>query len=99
MANLEKLTVDDFAPHTGSEFSLQVPEGQPITLTLREATQLGQPAPGWRHGFSLQFGGPKTPALPQQVYSMGHDVIGDMDIFIVPIGETAEERQYEAIFN
>ena len=48
MPHLEKLTVDDFAPHLGSSFRLQAPEGDLVTITLREATQLGAAAPGWR---------------------------------------------------
>jgi hypothetical protein len=99
MAHLEMLTADDFAPHAGSPFLLAVPDSTPVTLVLREAAQLESQATARRNGFFLHFAGPKIPALPQKIYSLDHEVMGGMEIFLVPIGETAEERQYEAIFN
>jgi hypothetical protein len=99
MAEVGNLTVDDFAPHIESAFRLQVPDGSPITVTLREATPVGPVDSARRAAFALLFAGPKIPALPQQIYALEHAVMGEMEIFLVPIGETGEERQYEANFN
>ena len=52
-----------------------------------------------RRGFSLVFEGPAEPLLPQQTYQIANAEIGELDIFLVPIGQDAESTRYEAIFS
>ena len=50
--------------------------------------------------FSLVFLGPSNPILPQATYRLTHDRLGQLDIFIVPVGPDPQGRiQYEAVFN
>lgn len=49
--------------------------------------------------FSLTFRGSTERILPQQIYSLKHDVIGDLDLFLVPIGRDESGVYYEAVFN
>lgn len=50
--------------------------------------------------FTLYFRGPHQPALPQQMYVFEHPEIELTEpIFIVPIGQDASGRLYEAVFN
>lgn len=49
--------------------------------------------------FSLVFRGPLEAFLPQRLYRVGHDVLGEFDLFLVPIAQDAEGFQYEAVFN
>ncbi|MBS1702732.1 MAG: hypothetical protein JST12_13800 [Armatimonadetes bacterium] len=95
------LTINDFEPLVGSEF--YVPyfdrEGNHSSLTLTEATKTGNPHPGRTEPFSLLFEGPKALALDQGTYLLHHDSLGDLTIFIVPIAESGDIRQYQSIFN
>lgn len=49
--------------------------------------------------FSLYFLGPGDLLLPQRIYHMEHDALGQLDIFIVPIGIQDKRYQYEAVFS
>ena len=49
--------------------------------------------------FSLVFRGPHQPLLQQRIYSLEHDALGCLDLFIVPVKRDAQGLQYEAIFN
>lgn len=58
--------------------------------------------------FSLIFHGPADRRLPQKLYSLHSDTLGECRIFLVPVGEKAEGEgdsrktvgyQYQAIFN
>lgn len=59
-------------------------------------------------GFSLIFNGPSEMLLPQKLYAVSHDTLGENQIFLVPIGEKAEGEgenrkivgyRYQAVFN
>lgn len=95
---LDTLTAEDFAPHTGSAFDLCLADGSVLVLTLREVTPLGRDTLP-RRPFSLLFHAAPRPALPQQIYPLSHTVLGTHDIFLVPVGETAERREYQAVFS
>lgn len=49
--------------------------------------------------FSLFFHGPREPFLPQQMYAMRHEQLGELVLFMVPVGESQEGFQYEVVFN
>jgi hypothetical protein len=60
---------------------------------LVEVTEIPR-EPGGRAPFSLVFQGGPSPPLPQRIYRVEHDMLGAIEIFLVPI---AAER-YEAVF-
>jgi hypothetical protein len=103
MAGLEWLTYDDFAPHVGDRFDVSVPDGEPLVLELVDATQssaAGGPGPTGeeRHQFSLVFRGPSAPVLAQGTRELSQDELGELALFLVPIGSDAEGMRYEAAF-
>ena len=50
--------------------------------------------------FSLIFLGPPKPILRQATYTLTHETLGALDIFIVPVGpDPRGGMQYEAVFN
>ncbi|MFE5322763.1 DUF6916 family protein [Paenibacillus sp. NPDC056579] len=49
--------------------------------------------------FSLLFTGPATPFLPQQLYRMQHEELGELVLFMVPIGREKDGYLYEIVFN
>jgi hypothetical protein len=44
------------------------------------------------------FRGPTGPILPQRIYRLRHPVMGELDLFLVPIGPDGEGMRYEAVF-
>jgi uncharacterized protein DUF6916 len=82
------LTLETFAPHQGSRFSL---DG--LALELAQVTPLAGGG-GSREPFSLVFAGPPEPALPQRIHRLEHAQLGVLELFLVPVGP----GRYEAIF-
>jgi hypothetical protein len=102
---LERFTVDTFAPLTGETFRLHLQGAEPLEMVLAGVTEI--PGSGWRpedvaehrRPFSLAFLGPPTLVLPQAIYRFEHESMGTFEIFIVPIGRTAQGVSYEAVFS
>ena len=101
MADLRTVTHSQFEACRDATFQLRTSEGAVVDLKLTSVDVRDQ-APsedGGRQGFSLVFEGPVEPLLPQQVYQVANAEIGELDIFLVPIGQDAESTRYEAIFS
>lgn len=89
MSDLDALTVADFEPLIHQRFRLATR----FDIELAEVSEIPR-EPGGRAPFSLVFEGGPTPPLPQGIYSVQHDDLGALEIFLVPI---AADR-YEAVF-
>ena len=92
-----------FTPHLGSTFNV-VTTSEPIPLVLSTVTSLGAaPAPRgdfvFRAPFSLVFLGPAAVLLPQRTYRLSHGSLGELDIFLVPLGPKDGKLRYEAVFS
>lgn len=85
-----------FAEQVGASFALATPAGT-FTLTLVSADR--HPAPPGYESFTLLFRGPASPYLPQAIYSLQHDALGSIEIFLVPISQDSQGLSYEAVFN
>lgn len=70
-------------------------------LTLTEAKLLKHyhPEVHERPPFTLVFRCPDPRVLPQSIYAMEHDLLGALEIFMVPIAGDAQGVSYEAVFN
>ena len=55
--------------------------------------------PAHRSPFALLFRGPKSKRLQQGTYRLGHKGVGEMDVFLAPIGDDKKGALYEAVFN
>ena len=91
------LTVDDFAPRVREPFSVVAEGAAGLALELVEARGLGQSFQD-REAFALLFRGPAEPVLGQATYRLANLQLGELDIFLVPIGRTGDRTDYEAIF-
>ncbi len=95
------LVFEDFADKVEQLFVVSDAEVPAIPLTLAEAECL--PAtlskPGIRPPFSLIFLAKDPRVLPQRLYRMEHGQLGDLTIFLVPIGKDAQGVKYQATFN
>jgi hypothetical protein len=98
---LDTLAQADFARHLGTAFRLRRPDGEALELTLLEASLHPHlpHAPGHRQGFSVVFRGASPTHLPQGIYRLDHDLMGSLDLFLVPIGPREGAMCYEAVFN
>ena len=95
------LTAEEFSKHVNTKFRARVDVEAEVDLELVEVKgYLGRP--GDQQGmerFSIFFKGPVKPLLTQNTYSMSHDAMGTLDLFIVPIKPEGEGSRYEAVFN
>jgi hypothetical protein len=93
---LEELTLETFTPYIGSAFRIVFSDAT-ITLRLEEVKALKVNLE--RQGFALEFcGAPGAPVLMQNTYPFEHDVLGRLEIFMVPHGDGPNGALYQAIF-
>lgn len=100
---LDKLTVDDFRPHVGQRFVLDLDGTGSLDLELVEAFTHEDGAAavddsGTRSPFTVQFAGPSEPIVAQRIYRIENERLGALEIFIVPIARDESATRYEAVF-
>ena len=90
-----------FADYLGTEFTVMVQNSQVVSLTLTEVKPLGSRETGELtiESYSLLFEGPTSPMLPQSGFQFVHAHLGELVIFIVPLGPRSGVMRYEAIFD
>ena len=101
MVDLQKVTHEDFNACLNHRFVIELEEPPPVELELVSVeTRTGVKVPeGNRQPFSLLFHGPSAPVLEQGTFAMANDRLGNMELFLVPIGADEKGRVYEAVFN
>ena len=89
-----------WSPFVGEVFRLQLDDDQSIELELIEATALAPSKGAPRQDpFSLVFRGPATRQIGQATHTLKHERIGELPVFLVPIGADEQGTFYQAIFN
>jgi len=108
---IERISEAVFKPHLGEEFSLLLPDGTVLEVTLAEAGAFpGQPASTRNVGgvevetrsdpFFLVFSARPDMKVPQGVYPLEHPDLGRIDgLFFVPCYEDDERRDYHVTIN
>ena len=94
------LTEAEFLKHVGSKFLIKL-EPQALELELFEVKGY-LPGPDEQTGmerFSVFFAGPGHTHLPQRLYRLEHELMGEFEIFLVPISGDERGFRYEAVFN
>lgn len=94
--SIEQYSPEIFEPHVGSIFKAQT-AGDVVPLQLSEV-KCGLSNPRVLQ-FSLFFKGPLQPFLQQQTVHLDHDVLGGMDLFIVPVGQEETHYVYQMVFS
>lgn len=97
------LTFDLFQDRVGDAFEVTLPGAGPLTLRLADAQESAEPGGSGPQGqprrqFSLLLRGPQEPLLPQALYPLHHPDLGDLDLFLVPVGRDGDGTTYEAAF-
>lgn len=101
----ERLPREKYAEHIGEVFRIALDDDAVMDMTLieansvgpqttKDALQAGLPAP-----FSVLFRGPAEPVLVQATYRLRHASLGELDLFLVPLGPRDDGIGYEAVFN
>ncbi len=97
---LDTLTSDDFSPLLDDEFEVSC-DGIPVSLTLSALDLMEErySQPGARLSFSLTFLGPLQPLLPQGIYTLRNEALGELELFMVPLGPVGDDQRYEIVLN
>ncbi len=93
--NVEQLKKSDFEAACNSAFMVSTIEQPTTTFPFTLTTLTTRSAPSGFEQFSLIFAGPPEPLLPQGTYRFMHDDLGELPLFMVPIGRNALNVQYE----
>lgn len=92
---LDSLTKADFAENLHTVFTCDIGSDRKLDLELVELRE-GRSSPR-QEQFALTFCGPL--ALPQHMYDLQHPTLGELALFLVPIGKDEQGYYYEAVFN
>src|SRR5882762_3981048 len=90
-----RLTELEFSQHVGTKFHRNVDQRE-IELELTEVKGYTSLAieQGGMERFSIFFAGPGDPFLPQKVYSLEHERMGEVEIFLVPVAGDGKGYRY-----
>ena len=93
---IETFTNEMFSGQLNTKFRVMSNGAAALELELLELEDFSQPG---QVQFAIRFRGPLATFLEQRIYHLEHDVLGEMDIFLVPIAREADGFRYEAVFN
>ena len=93
----ETLTHEAFARHLKTKFQVQLDAGNSVELQLIEVSELKSYER--QEEFWILFLGPNEFFLGQGTRLVDHDVMGQFDLFLVPIKQDDQGYYYEAVFN
>ena len=93
---IETFTEATFLEHLNTRFQIHREAGDLLELELVKVTSLSSPR---QIQFSILFQGPGDVYLEQRTYRLAHDVLGEFDLFLVPVAKNGRGFQYEAVFN
>ena len=95
------LTANEFSKHVNTNFraTLDVETQADLELVdLKTYTSKHEEQDGMER-FSVYFTGPADPHLPQKLYAIQHDEMGEFEMFLVPLSRNENGSRYEAVFN
>uniref|UniRef100_Q02CQ5 DUF6916 domain-containing protein n=1 Tax=Solibacter usitatus (strain Ellin6076) TaxID=234267 RepID=Q02CQ5_SOLUE len=94
---IEQLDSKSFSQQLHTIFQVLVPDIGAVPLELIEVTEYtDQPK---LEQFCLTFRGPRNPWFQQKTLPVEHEALGQMDLFIAPLGPDDQGMRYQVIFN
>jgi hypothetical protein len=85
-----------FSPHVRSDFQV-ADHGSLRLIEVSPASELHNGAVAYT-SFTLLFEGPADPVTPEGIHRLSHGVLGEMDLFLTPVGRPTTRTCYEAAF-
>lgn len=95
------MTEEAFRENLNTKFRVRAEAPRPVELELVEVKSYNA-AGGEQRGmerFSLFFQGPTDIFVPQGTYSLEHERMGALDLFLVPVARDEVGFRYESVFN
>ena len=96
-----KTSEESFRGNLNTKFRVRAEAPRPVELELVEVKGY-DPGENEQRGmerFSLFFRGPADILIPQGTYSLEHERMGVLDIFLVPVARDERGFSYESVFN
>jgi hypothetical protein len=93
----EELHYKDFVGCVNDQFRVVSEHAAPVNLELIQVSE--EKVTQKQQVFSILFRGPADRFIPQRTYKLMHHRLGEVDIFLVPVGQDKEGFQYQAVFN
>jgi hypothetical protein len=91
------LRQSSFEGHVDTDFQLVEHSSAVCGLRLTQIVEhIKTPT---QENFSLMFVGPANPFVPQGMRMLVHKELGELELFLVPVGQVQDGFQYEAVFN
>ena len=97
MTDLGALTADDFEPLIGTPFRRIIDDDREARLQLVEVSRRGRQF-AERESFALLFRDPGEIGLAQAMHPLQHEALGELELFLVPVGWSDAGWEYEAVF-
>lgn len=93
----ERLEHAGFLENLNSTFRLQLEESEPASIELVDVSDLT--TTDRQEMFSIIFRSNSGVVLPQAIYRLEHERMGQFDLFLVPVRRNEQSVDYEAVFN
>jgi hypothetical protein len=93
----ETYSIETFEGQLNTSFQMHYGDSRSAELKLMSVTDVGSSER--QKQFSLVFLGPSDAPILQGIYRVEHDELGEIDLFLVPIGRDNNGVSYEAVFN
>lgn len=96
----DRLSRDWFVPHLKSRFSMSLTGDGTVDMTLVEVspeTRIHNGAVDYT-AFTILFDAPQGSPVAEGIYHIRHPKLGEMDLFLAPVGKTVTKLRYEAAF-
>lgn len=96
-----ELRSSNFLPYVNDLFQVHLDHGEVYALELLEVKEVGPiyDKDDKRRQFSLLFRNERSDVyLSQAMYTVQHAQMGDLTLFVVPLGPQADGMRYEVLF-
>ncbi len=95
--SVELPTKQEFAENVDSNFHAHLEGGNNFDFLLTQIDEIVSNEV--QENFTLLFQAPAIAPPSQGIYRLEHDVLGAMELFLVPVSRDADGLYYEAVFN
>lgn len=93
----QELTRDDYAACLNTDFVVEFSPEFKVTMKLTEVTEVRERS--GQQAFSLIFHAPETTPIEQRQFNVENEKLGNISLFMVPIGKDKEGMIFQALFN
>ena len=97
MTDTDRFEQAAFLENLGSTFCILIGSAENVELELIEVSE--QKTSRFQEMFSVVFRSHEGSVLPQRIYRLEHEKMGQFDLFLVPIKKDDQGVYYEAVFN